>query len=88
MPIEKHGIRVEPTIDAHQAESAPSVLALLTTPSDAKVKRYLRERRLERYRQRIAESDLALTAQRNRHNDLQRQLLEEKAKGRIEPPLK
>jgi len=85
MPIKNHGIIVETTIEPSQAESAPSVLALLTTPSDAKVKRYLHDRKLERYRQRIAESDLALTRQRNQHNDLQRQLLEEEAEDLIKP---
>jgi hypothetical protein len=86
MPIEKHGFIVKTTIEARQAESAPSVLALLTTPSDAKVKRYLHERKLERYRQRIAESGLALTRHRDQHSDLERQLLEEEAKYPIEPP--
>lgn len=69
-----------------RAESAPSVLALLTTPSEARVKRYLHERKLARYRQRIAESGLALTRHRDRHNDLERQLLEEEARNQIEPP--
>ena len=86
MPIEKPGFIVDPTIETRRAESAPSVLALLTTPSDAKVKRYLHERKLERYRQRIAESGLALTRHRDRHSDLERQLLEEEAKDQIEPP--
>jgi hypothetical protein len=86
MPIKTHVINVETAIEASQAESAPSMLALLTTPSDAKVKRYLRERKLERYRQRIAESGLALTRHRDQHNDLERQLLEEEAKDQIEPP--
>jgi hypothetical protein len=54
MPIEKHGIIVDTAVEARQGESAPSVLALLTTPSDAKVKRYLHGRKLERYRQRIS----------------------------------
>ena len=87
MPIEKPGFIVDTTIETRQAESAPSVLALLTTPSDAKVKRYLHERKLERYRQRIAESGLALTRLRDQHSDLERQLLEEEAKDQIEPPL-
>jgi hypothetical protein len=86
MPIKTHGIIVDKAIEASQAESAPSVLALLTTPSDARVKRYLHERKLERYRQRIAESGLALTRHRDRHSDLERQLLEEEAKDQIEPP--
>jgi hypothetical protein len=86
MPIEKPGFVVDRTIETRQAESAPSVLALLTTPSDAKVKRYLHERKLERYRQRIAESGLALTKHRDQQNDLERQLLEEEAKDQIEPP--
>jgi hypothetical protein len=86
MPIEKPGFIVETTLETGQAESAPSVLALLTTPSDARVRRYLHERRLERYRQRIAESALALTRHRDRHSDLERQLLEEEAKDQIEPP--
>ncbi len=81
MPIKKLG-----TDEAGQAECGPSVLALLTTPSDAKVKRYLHERKLERYRLRIAESDLALTRPRTRHDVLQRQLLEEKAKDQLSPP--
>ena len=87
MPIEKPGFIVDTTIETRQAESAPSVLALLTTPSDAKVKSYLHERKLERYRQRIAESGLALTRLRDQHSDLERQLLEEEAKDQIEPPL-
>jgi hypothetical protein len=86
MPIEPHGIDVDTTIETDEAESAPSVLALLTTPSDARVKRYLHERKLERYRQRIAESGLALTRHRDRHSNLERQLLEEEAKDQIEPP--
>ena len=86
MPIEKPGTIVETSIETSQAESAPSVLALLTTPSEAKVKRYLHERKLERYRQWIAESGLALTRQQDRHNDMRRQLLEEEAKNQVEPP--
>ena len=86
MPIRTHGINVETAIETSQAESAPSVLALLTTPSDARVKRYLHERKLERYRKWIAESGLALTRQRSRHDDVLRQLLEEEAKDQIEPP--
>ena len=39
-----------------------------------------RQRKLARYRQRIAESDLALTRHRARHHDLERQLSEEEAK--------
>jgi hypothetical protein len=86
MPIKTQGINVDTTIETSQAESAPSVLALLTTPSDARVKRYLHERKLARYRQRIAESGLALTKHRDRHTDLERQLLEEEAKDQIKPP--
>jgi hypothetical protein len=80
MPIKKQII-----VETSQAETAPSVLALLTTSSD-KVKRYLHERKLERYRQRIAESGLALTRHRDQHSDMERQLLEEEAKDQIEPP--
>lgn len=78
---------IETTNEARQAESAPSVLALLTIPLEAKVERYIHEQKLERYRRRIGESNLALTRHRSRHNDLLRQLLEEEAKDQIELPL-
>ncbi|MGA8901742.1 hypothetical protein [Bradyrhizobium sp.] len=61
------------------AESGPSVLELLTTPSEAKVARYILEQKIESYRQKIAESELALAMQRNRHDDLLRQLAKEEA---------
>jgi hypothetical protein len=81
MTVEKH------TNEARQAESGPSVLALLKTPLDAEVVRYTLERKLDGYRQQIAESEIALTRQRNRYDDLLRQLAEEEAKNRIEPHL-
>jgi hypothetical protein len=59
------------------------VLALLKTPLAA----YTHEQKLESYRRRIVESNLALTRQMHRLNDLQRQLLEEEAKDQIELPL-
>ena len=47
-----------------------------------KVKRYLRERKLERYRQRISRVRPCLDeTPRSATNDLERQLLEEEAKG-------
>ena len=85
MPNETHGINADTTIETGEGESAPSVLALLTTPNDARVKRYLHERKLARYRLRIAESGLALTRHRAQHHDLERQLSEEEAKDQVEP---
>jgi len=85
MPNETHGINADTTIETGEGESAPSVLALLTTPNDARVKRYLHERKLARYRQRIAESGLALTRHRAQHHDLERQLSEEEANDQVEP---
>ncbi len=84
MVTEKHGIKETPT-EARQAKPSPTVLALLTIPLEAKVERYIHEQKLERYRRRIAESHLAQTRHRNRHNELLRQLLEEEAKDQIEP---
>jgi len=86
MPIKTDDIITGTIGEARQAECAPSVLAQLTTPCDAKVKHYLHEQKLERYRLRIAESSLALTRQRNRHSDLLRQFLKEEAKDHIKPP--
>ena len=77
MTVEKH------PNEARQAESGPSVLTLLTTPLEAEVVRYTLERKLEGYRQQIAESEIALTRQRNRRDDLLRQLAEEEAKNRM-----
>ena len=74
MAIEKH------SNEARLAESGPSVLALLTTPLKPDVVRYRLEQKIEGYRQRIAASELALTKQRNRRDDLLRQLAEEEAK--------
>ena len=68
-----------------RAESGPSVLALLNTPLDPEVVRYTLQRKIEGYRQQIAASELALTKQRNRLDDLLRQLAEEEAKDQIEP---
>jgi hypothetical protein len=81
MPIEKH------SSEARLAESGPSVLALLKTPLDPEVVRYTLEQKIEGYRQQIVASELALTKQRNRRDDLLRQLAEEEAKDRIESPL-
>ena len=78
MPIEKH------SNEAHLAGSGPSVLALLKTPLDPEVVRYTLEQKIEGYRQQIAASELALTKQRNRRDDLLRQLAEEEAKYQIE----
>jgi hypothetical protein len=87
MPIKEHGVTVEAANEARLAKGGPSVLALLTIPLEAHVKRCLHEQKLERYRQRLAESNLALTRQQNRHNDLLRQLADEEARDQIEPPL-
>ena len=81
MPIEKH------SNEARLAESGPSVLALLKTPLEPEVVRYSLEQKIEGYREQVAQSELALTKQRNRRDDLLRQLAEEEAKDRIEPPL-
>jgi hypothetical protein len=83
----KHGIVIETPTEVRQAKPSPTVLALLTIPLEAKAERYIHEQKLERYRRRIAESDLALMRHRNRHNELLRQLLEEEAKDQIEPPV-
>jgi hypothetical protein len=80
MSVERH------PNEARQAESGPSVLEMLNTPFAAKVVRYTLKRKIESYRQQIAESELALATQRNRHDDLLRQLLEEEAKDQIELP--
>ena len=74
-------------INKRSNESGPSVLALLKTPLDPAVVLYTLEQKIEGYRQRIAASELALTKQRNRRDDLLRQLAEEEAKDRIESPL-
>jgi hypothetical protein len=81
MPIEKH------SNEARLAKSGPSVLALLKTPLEPEVMRYTLERKIEGYRQQIAQSELALTKQRNRRDDLLRQLAEEEAKDQTKPPL-
>jgi hypothetical protein len=78
MPIEKHSNK------ARLAESGPSVLTLLKAPLDPEVVRYTLEQKIEGYRQQIAESELALTKQRNRRDDLLRQLAEEEAKDQIQ----
>jgi hypothetical protein len=67
--------------------SGPSVLALLTTPLEPEVVRYTLEQKIEGYRQQMAETELVLTNQRNRRDDLLRQLAEEEAKDQIEAPL-
>ena len=64
------------------AESGPSVLALLKTPLEPDIVRYRLEQKIEGYRQRMAESELALTKLRDRRDDLLRQLAEEEAKTR------
>jgi hypothetical protein len=74
---------IETINEARQAESGPTVLTLLKTPLES----YSHEQKLEGYRQRIAESNLALTIQRNRLDDLLRQLAEEEVKYGIEPPV-
>ena len=70
MPIEKHPNK------ARLTESGPSVLALLKAPLDPEVVRYTLEQKIEGYRQQIAASEVALTKQRNRRDDLLRQLAE------------
>jgi hypothetical protein len=87
MPLKEHGVNAEAANEARLAKGGPSVLALLTIPSEAHVKRCLHQQKLKRYRQRLAESNLALTRQQNRHNDLLRQLADEEAKDQIELPL-
>ena len=81
MPIEKR------SNEARLAESGPSVLALLKNPLEPAVVRYRLEQKIEGYRQQVAESELALTKQRSRRDELLRQLAEEEAKGQIELPL-
>jgi len=66
MSVEKH------SSESRQAERGPSVLALLKTPLHPEVVRYTLERQLEGYRQQIADSELALAKQRERHDDLLR----------------
>jgi cell division protein FtsL len=46
---------------------------------------YIHQQNLEHYRRLIAESQIALTKHRVRHNELLRLLLEEEAKGQVEP---
>ena len=79
MPIEK-----KHSNEARLAESGPSVLTLLKAPLDPEVVRYTLEQKIEGYRQQIAESELALTKQRNRRDDLLRQLAVEEAKDQTE----
>jgi hypothetical protein len=67
-------------INKRSNESGPSVLALLKTPLDPAVVLYTLEQKIEGYRQRIAASELALTKQRNRRDDLLRQLADAEAK--------
>jgi len=67
-------------INKRSNESGPSVLALLKNPLDPEVMRYTLEQKIEGYRQQIAASELALTKQRNRRDDLLRQLAEAEAK--------
>ena len=76
MPIEKH------SNETRLAESGPSVLTLLKSPLEPDVVRYNLKQKIEGYRQQVAESELALTKQRNRRDDLLRQLAEEEAKAR------
>jgi hypothetical protein len=83
MLIKKRDITVGTIDEARQAESSPTVLALLKTPLAA----YTHEQKLESYRRRIVESNLALTIQRNRLDVLLRQLAEEEVKDGIEPPV-
>ncbi|MGC1664577.1 hypothetical protein [Bradyrhizobium sp.] len=78
MPVEKH------PIGARHAESGPSVLALLKTPLAPEVVRYTLEQKIEGYREQIATTELALTKQRNRRDDLLRQLAVEEAKDQTE----
>ena len=86
MVTKEQGIIMETPTEARQAKSSPTVLALLTIPLEAKVERYIHKQKLERYRRLTAQSRVALTRHRNRHNELLRQLLEEEAKDQIEPP--
>ena len=79
MPIEKQ------SNEARLAKSGPSVLALLKTPLEPDAVRYSIEQKIEGYREQIAWSELALTKQRNRRDDLLRQLAEQEAKNQIEP---
>lgn len=67
-------------INKRSNESGPSVLALLKTPLDREVVLYTLEQKIEGYRQQIAASELALTKQRNRRDDLLRQLADAEAK--------
>jgi hypothetical protein len=67
-------------INKRSNESGPSVLALLKNPLDPEVMRYTLEQKIEGYRQQIAASELALTKQRNRRDDLLRQLADAEAK--------
>jgi hypothetical protein len=46
MPIKRHGIIAETIDEARQAKCNPTALALLTTPSEAKVKHHLHEQSL------------------------------------------
>jgi hypothetical protein len=86
MVTKEHGVIIKTPNEGRQAKPSPTVLALLTIPLEAGVERYIHEQKLERYRRLIAESHLALTRHRIRHNELLRQLLDEEAKDRIEPP--
>ena len=47
----------------------------------------IRQQNLGNYRRLIAESQVAMRKHRIRHNELLRLLLEEDAKGQIEPPV-
>jgi hypothetical protein len=77
MVTKEHDVIIKAPNGGHQAKPCPTVLALLTTPLEAGVARYIHEQKLERYRQVIAESHLALTRHRIRHNELLKQLLDE-----------
>jgi hypothetical protein len=79
MPIEKHSSEARP------AKSGPSMLRMLKHPLEPDVLRYSLEQRIEGYRQKMAESNLALTKLRDGRDDLLRQLAEVEAKDRVEP---
>ena len=54
------------------------------TPLAPEVVRYTLEQKIEGYREQIATTELALTKQRNRRDDLLRQLAVEEAKDQTE----
>ena len=92
-PLDRTFLDLEyPETHMHVASVAVFDAGPLRTPDGGidieKIQKYVASRLhlIPRYRQRIAESGLALTRHRDRHSDLERQLLEEEAKDQIEPP--